>query len=89
MIDIVIEQRRRSLGGFEVGRLLPFTKRRMVGPFIFFDRMVPLNFSRAFRIRWMYARTPTSACPLSLICSRARSCTATASVRNSRSGLAR
>jgi len=44
MIDIVIEQRRRSLGGFEVGRLLPFTKRRMVGPFIFFDRMGPVEF---------------------------------------------
>ena len=41
MIDLVIEQRRRDLGGFEVGRVLPFAQRRMVGPFIFLDRMGP------------------------------------------------
>jgi redox-sensitive bicupin YhaK (pirin superfamily) len=41
---VVIEQRRRNLGGaFEVGRVLPFGKRRMVGPFIFFDHMGPLD----------------------------------------------
>ncbi|MEA1015618.1 pirin family protein [Sphingosinicella sp. LY1275] len=45
MIDIVITQRRRSLGGFEVGRVLPFAKRRMVGPFIFFDHMGPVDFA--------------------------------------------
>ena len=44
MIDLVIEQRRRSLGGFEVGRVLPFAKRRMIGPFIFFDHMGPAVF---------------------------------------------
>jgi redox-sensitive bicupin YhaK (pirin superfamily) len=44
MIEMVIEQRRRSLGGgVEVGRVLPFAKRRMVGPFIFFDHMGPLD----------------------------------------------
>ncbi len=44
MIDMIIEQRRRSLGGgLEVGRVLPFAKRRMVGPFIFFDHMGPLD----------------------------------------------
>lgn len=43
MIDLVISQRRRSLGGFEVGRVLPFAKRRMVGPFIFFDHMGPVE----------------------------------------------
>lgn len=43
MLDLVIPDRRRSLGGFEVGRLLPFAKRRMVGPFIFFDHMGPLD----------------------------------------------
>lgn len=43
MIDLVIEQRRKSLGGFEVGRVLPFAKRRMVGPFVFFDHMGPVN----------------------------------------------
>jgi redox-sensitive bicupin YhaK (pirin superfamily) len=44
MLDIVIEQRRRSLGGFEVGRVLPFARRRMVGPFIFFDHIGPTDF---------------------------------------------
>jgi redox-sensitive bicupin YhaK (pirin superfamily) len=44
MIEIVIEQRRRDLGGFEVGRVLPFARRRMVGPFIFFDHMGPTEF---------------------------------------------
>jgi redox-sensitive bicupin YhaK (pirin superfamily) len=44
MIDLVIEPRRRDLGGFEVGRVLPFAKRRMIGPFIFFDRMGPVDF---------------------------------------------
>lgn len=44
MIEMVIEQRRRSLGGgLEVGRVLPFAKRRMVGPFVFFDHMGPLE----------------------------------------------
>lgn len=44
MIEMIIEQRRRSLGGgLEVGRVLPFAKRRMVGPFIFFDHMGPLD----------------------------------------------
>ena len=43
-IELVIETRCRDLGGFEVGRVLPFAKRRMVGPFIFFDRMGPVDF---------------------------------------------
>ena len=44
MIELAIEQRRRSLGGgLEVGRVLPFAKRRMVGPFVFFDHMGPMN----------------------------------------------
>jgi redox-sensitive bicupin YhaK (pirin superfamily) len=43
MLELAIEQRRRDLGGFEVGRLLPYAKRRMVGPFVFFDRMGPAD----------------------------------------------
>src|SRR5688572_8121492 len=43
MIELVINQRKRDLGGFTVGRLLPFAKRRMVGPFIFFDHMGPVD----------------------------------------------
>ncbi|MGH6611410.1 MAG: pirin family protein [Burkholderiaceae bacterium] len=42
----MIDQRRRDLGGFEVGRVLPFAKRRMVGPFIFFDHFGPAYFER-------------------------------------------
>ena len=41
MIESVIAQRRRDIGAFEVGRVLPFGRRRMVGPYIFFDRMGP------------------------------------------------
>ncbi len=46
MIELVIDQRRRDLGGFEVGRVLPFAKRRMIGPFIFFDHIGPVTFAR-------------------------------------------
>jgi redox-sensitive bicupin YhaK (pirin superfamily) len=41
----VIDQRRRDLGGFEVGRVLPFVRRHMVGPFIFFDHIGPVTFA--------------------------------------------
>lgn len=46
MIELVIRQRTRDLGSFEVGRVLPFARRRMVGPFIFFDRMGPKDIPR-------------------------------------------
>src|SRR5512143_2728688 len=46
MIELVIEQRRRDLGGFEVGRGLPLAARRMVGPFVFLDHMGPLDLPR-------------------------------------------
>ena len=39
MIEMVIEARRKDLGGFEVGRVLPFAQRRMVGRFSFLDHM--------------------------------------------------
>jgi redox-sensitive bicupin YhaK (pirin superfamily) len=44
MPEFVIDQRRRDLGGFEVGRILPAAQRRMVGPFVFFDHMGPVDF---------------------------------------------
>jgi redox-sensitive bicupin YhaK (pirin superfamily) len=44
MLERVIDQRRRDLGGFEVGRVLPFGSHRMVGPFIFFDHIGPADF---------------------------------------------
>jgi redox-sensitive bicupin YhaK (pirin superfamily) len=46
MIELIVPQRRRDLGGFEVGRVLPWTQRRMVGPFVFFDHMGPVDFPR-------------------------------------------
>ncbi|MDP3546506.1 MAG: pirin family protein, partial [Phreatobacter sp.] len=43
-IDMVIVPRTHDIGGFTVRRALPFAKRRMVGPFIFFDHMGPAEF---------------------------------------------
>jgi hypothetical protein len=43
-IDLVIVPRSVDLGGFEVRRALPHVKRRMVGPFIFFDHFGPVEF---------------------------------------------
>ncbi len=45
MIELIIDQRRKDLGGFEVGRVLPFATHRMVGPFVFFDHMGPADFA--------------------------------------------
>ena len=38
---LIIEERSRDIGDFLVGRILPFRKKRMVGPFIFIDHMGP------------------------------------------------
>jgi redox-sensitive bicupin YhaK (pirin superfamily) len=46
MSAIVIEPRRRSLGSFEVGRVLPYVHRHMVGPFIFFDHLGPVHLDK-------------------------------------------
>jgi len=43
-IELTIEARTRSLGEFDVRRVLPVAERRMVGPFIFFDHMGPAVF---------------------------------------------
>ncbi len=43
-IETVIVPRARDLGGFEVRRALPSAQRQMVGPFIFFDQMGPVEF---------------------------------------------
>jgi redox-sensitive bicupin YhaK (pirin superfamily) len=42
-LELVIAPRARDLGGFEVRRALPHGKRQMVGPFIFFDQMGPVQ----------------------------------------------
>jgi len=54
MIELVIDARSKDLGGFEVGRVLPFARKRMVGPFIFLDHMGPAAFapgSEAINVR--------------------------------------
>jgi redox-sensitive bicupin YhaK (pirin superfamily) len=44
MLEMVIAARPADLGnGFGVARILPFRKRRMVGPFIFLDHAGPVN----------------------------------------------
>ncbi|MFZ4602584.1 MAG: pirin family protein [Caulobacterales bacterium] len=44
MIDAILSKRTRDLGGFTVGRVLPYAGGRMVGPFVFFDHMGPAHF---------------------------------------------
>lgn len=43
-IELIIPPREKDLGGFMVKRLLPFAKRRMIGPWVFFDHMGPAVF---------------------------------------------
>ena len=43
-LQLIIVPRVRDLGGFAVRRVLPHGKRQMVGPFIFFDQMGPVQF---------------------------------------------
>ena len=43
-LDLVIVPRVRDLGdGFSVRRTLPYSRRQIVGPFIFFDQMGPVQ----------------------------------------------
>jgi len=44
VVETVVFARPRDLGGFTVGRALPSPARRLVGPFIFFDHMGPVDF---------------------------------------------
>jgi len=45
MLELIIESRPRDIGGgLIVGRVLPFVRRRMIGPFIFLDHMGPATF---------------------------------------------
>ncbi|MFD2261565.1 pirin family protein [Lacibacterium aquatile] len=44
-IDLIFDARIRDLGdGFNVRRVLPFAKRRAVGPFVFLDHIGPVQF---------------------------------------------
>lgn len=42
-VGLIIEERSRDIGDFLVGRLIPFRKKRMIGPFIFIDHMGPTS----------------------------------------------
>lgn len=42
-IQLIIEERARNIGNFLVGRLLPFSQKRMIGPFIYIDHMGPVE----------------------------------------------
>ncbi|EGF89852.1 pirin C-terminal cupin domain protein [Asticcacaulis biprosthecium C19] len=44
-VAMVIPAREKDLGGFMVRRVLPYARRRMVGPWIFFDHMGPADFA--------------------------------------------
>ena len=40
-VELMVVPNAKDIGGFQVRRALPTAKRRLVGPFIFFDRMGP------------------------------------------------
>ena len=44
LIELIIPPREADIGGLSVKRLLPFMKRRMIGPFIFLDHMGPKHY---------------------------------------------
>jgi redox-sensitive bicupin YhaK (pirin superfamily) len=44
-VELTIQPRVRSLGEFDVRRVLPAAQRRMVGPFVFLDHMGPTVFT--------------------------------------------
>ncbi len=48
MIELVIDARRHDLGGFKVGRVLPYAPHPMVGPFVFLDHFGPAPMPAGF-----------------------------------------
>ncbi|MFN3828301.1 MAG: pirin family protein [Micavibrio sp.] len=44
LISLTIPAREADIGGMRVRRLLPYAKRRMIGPFIFLDHMGPAQY---------------------------------------------
>lgn len=52
-IELMVVANAKDIGGFEVRRALPTARRRLVGPFIFFDRMGPavLRVGQALDVR--------------------------------------
>jgi len=76
-LELVIVPRVRDLGnGFAVRRAMPNEKRQMVGPFIFFDQMGPVQLLAGQA--WTCAHIPTLALRPSPISSMGVSCIAIA-----------
>lgn len=44
-LETIIIPRAKDIGGFEVRRALPAAKKRLVGPFVFFDHVGPASFA--------------------------------------------
>ena len=82
-LDLIIVPRVRDLGGgFSVRRALPHANRQMVGPFIFFDQMGPVQLIAGQA--WMFARIPISGLRPSPIFLTAESSIATARAMRSK-----
>lgn len=45
-VELVVGPRPRPLGGLEVNRVWPTAKRRLIGPFIFLDHLLPATLAR-------------------------------------------
>lgn len=50
VIQIIIESRGKDLAGMPIERVLPWAKKRMVGPFIFLDHMGPAHFDKDLKM---------------------------------------
>lgn len=51
-INMIVPYRESDLGdGFKVKRILPYAKKRMVGPFIFLDHMGPVELKTGFELK--------------------------------------
>ena len=48
--SLKFQSRNRSIGGFQVRRVLPFAKKRMIGPFIFIDHMGPVSLEESSKL---------------------------------------
>lgn len=46
-INLIIKERTADIGGFTVGRILPFRQKRSVGPIVFADHMGPAQLSNS------------------------------------------
>lgn len=47
---LLVNERKADIGGFMVGRLLPFRKKRQVGPFTFIDHFGPATLGNGFYV---------------------------------------